>query len=115
MIRALTKRNAVIGMIPCNPFLDGNWKRDNRFEVHLDQLVRHIDHICQLTGNARHVGIGTDIDGGFGRDETPVELDTVADIAKIADVLRSKGYKEEDVVGIMGGNWRGLLERGLPI
>lgn len=114
MIRALAERNAVIGVVPFNAFLDGTWKRDNRFETHLEQMVKHIDHICQLTGTARHVGIGSDIDGGFGRDETPVELDTVADLVKLAALLRATGYKEEDILGIMGGNWRRFLEGALP-
>ena len=114
MIRALAERDGVIGIVPVNMFLTNEWKRTNRFPVGLDQVVRHIDHICQLTGNALHVGIGSDIDGGFGRDETPTELDTVADLAKLAGTLRSASYPEEAVVGIMGGNWRRFLERALP-
>jgi membrane dipeptidase len=77
-------------------------------------MVRHIDHICQLSGDALHVGIGSDIDGGFGRDETPTELDTVSDLAKLADALRGAGYPEEAVINIMGGNWRRFLARSLP-
>lgn len=114
MIRALAERDAVIGVIPGNAFLDGKWSRTNRFPIGLDQVVRHIDHICQITGNSLHVGIGSDIDGGFGRDETPTELDTVADLAKLADALRNAGYTEEDVVRVMSGNWRRFLERALP-
>jgi membrane dipeptidase len=114
MIHALAERDAVIGIVPANFFLDGTWNRHNRFKIGLDQMVRHIDHICQLTGNALHVGLGSDIDGGFGRDETPEELDTVADLAKLADALRQKDYKEEDIIRIMGGNWQRFLERSLP-
>jgi membrane dipeptidase len=77
-------------------------------------MVKHIDHICQLVGDARHVAIGSDIDGGFGRDETPEEMDTVMDLAKLAEALRSTGYKEDDIAGIMGRNWQRLLERALP-
>lgn len=114
MIRALAERDSVIGIVPVNFFLDGRWSRTNRFPLGLDQMVRHIDHICQLTGDALHVGIGSDIDGGFGRDETPLEMDTVMDLAKLADALRKSGYKEEDIIGIMGGNWQRFLERTLP-
>jgi membrane dipeptidase len=113
-IRALVERDAVIGVVPFNAFLDATWTRENRFETGLDLMVRHIDHICQLAGDALHVGLGSDIDGGFGRDETPQELDNVADLAKLADALRAAGYKEEDVVNVMGGNWRRFLERALP-
>ncbi|MEO8971688.1 MAG: membrane dipeptidase [Ktedonobacteraceae bacterium] len=102
-------------MVPYNKFLSGTWTRERRFPVTLDQIVLHIDHICQLTGNALHVGIGSDIDGGFGRDEMPVELDTVADIARVADALRNIGYPEDAVINIMGGNWRRCLEHALPL
>lgn len=115
MIRALAERDGVIGIAPFNKFLDGLWTRERRFPVTLDQMVLHIDHVCQLTGDALHVGIGSDIDGGFGRDETPMELDTVADIAKLADSLLRRGYVEDDVSNIMGGNWRHLLEHALPL
>jgi len=115
MIRALIERDAVIGILPGNMFLRGGWSRANRFPIHLDEVVRHIDHVCQLAGDTRHVAIGTDIDGGFGRDETPEELDTVADIIKIADALRAAGYKEEDIANVMHGNWQRLLTRSLPV
>ncbi len=114
-IRALLERDAVIGIVPFNAFLDASWSREHRFDLGLDTMVRHIDHICQLAGNARHVGLGSDIDGGFGREETPRELDTVADLAKLADALRSSGYQEEDIANVMGGNWRRFLERALPV
>jgi membrane dipeptidase len=114
MIRALAERDAVIGVVPVNTFLTSEWRRDNRFSVGLEQVVHHIDHICQLTGSAGYVGIGSDVDGGFGRDETPRELDTIADLAKLADALRGAGYPEEAVIGIMGGNWRRFLEKALP-
>lgn len=114
MIRALAARDSVIGIVPVNFFLDGTWSRTNRFPLGLDQMVKHIDHVCQLVGDARHVGIGSDIDGGFGRDETPQEMDTVMDLAKLADALRSAGYKEDDIAGIMGRNWQHFLERALP-
>lgn len=114
MIRAIVERDGVIGMLPGNFFLNGDWKRSHRFPVHLDQVVRHIDHVCQISGNALHVGLGSDIDGGFGRDETPEELDTALDFVKIADALRSSGYKEEDILNIMGGNWQRFLSRALP-
>jgi membrane dipeptidase len=114
MIRALAERDGVIGVVTFNAFLDASWSRQQRFDIGIEQMVHHIDHICQLTGSARHVGIGSDIDGGFGLDETPVELDTVADLAKLADALRSTGYKEEDIVNIMGGNWKRFLEKALP-
>ncbi|GAC1614437.1 MAG: membrane dipeptidase [Ktedonobacteraceae bacterium] len=115
MIRALAERDAIIGIVAANPFLTHTWQRTNRFPVGFERMVRHIDHICQLTGNALHVGIGSDIDGGFGRDETPTELDTIADLPKLAAALRSANYPEEAILNIMGGNWRRFLARALPM
>ena len=71
----------------------------------LERIVEHIDHICQLAGNARHSGIGTDLDGGFGREQSPGDLETIHDISRIADMLRARGYSQEDVDGIMYGNF----------
>jgi membrane dipeptidase len=113
MIRAMIARNGVIGVSPYNSFLVADWGK-TRTPTSLEHLIRHIDHICQLAGNARHVGIGSDIDGGFGRDETPVELDTVADLAKLRDALGDAGYSAEDIVCILSGNWLRLLQRSLP-
>jgi membrane dipeptidase len=114
MIRAIAERGGVIGIAPINPFLYANWKRSQPFAVSLRRVVEHIDHVCQLTGSANHVGIGSDLDGGFGRDETPEELETVADFPRLAEALAAAGYAQEDVVRIMGGNWLRLLERVLP-
>ena len=68
-------------------------------------MADHIDHVCQLAGNARHAGIGSDLDGGYGTEQTPHDLDTIADLQKIADLLRKRGYTEADVEGVMHGNW----------
>ncbi|MBX5449673.1 dipeptidase [Thermogemmatispora sp.] len=114
MIRAIAARGGVIGIAPINPFLYSDWKRSQPFPVSLRRVVEHIDHVCQLVGSADHVGIGSDLDGGFGRDETPQELETVADFPRLADALAEAGYAQEDIVRIMGGNWLRLLERALP-
>jgi membrane dipeptidase len=73
--------------------------------VNLESVIDHIDHICQLAGNAKHSAIGTDLDGGFGREQSPYDLDTIADLQKLPDLLRKRGYKEIDIEGIMHGNW----------
>ncbi len=79
--------------------------------VPLDHIVAHIDHICQTIGDATHVGIGSDMDGGFGAADIPDPLDSSADLPLIAGALRGKGYGEDDIAGIMGGNWVDLLRR----
>ena len=102
--------------MPFNTFLKDGWLvgKSNREEVSLEAVVDHIDHICQLAGDARHVGIGSDFDGGFGLQSTPKEIDTIADLQKLVPLLLSRGYSEEDAAAILGGNWINQLNRSLP-
>ena len=77
--------------------------------VRLEHVVDHIDHVCQLAGNARHVGIGTDLDGCFGTEQTPCDLETIADLEKLKPLLAARGYSEEDIQGICWRNFVGFL------
>ena len=79
------------------------------FGVTMDKLVDHWDHICQLTGNSLHVAFGTDLDGMFGREQSPYDLDTIADLQKYQDLLRQRGYAESDIENIFHKNWLRLL------
>lgn len=111
-IRLLSERQGVIGIVLANSFLRAGHKRgDRKALVTLDHVVAHIDHICQLTGSAAHVGIGSDLDGGFGQNDIPAELESAADLPKIGAKLLAHGYSQADVAAIMGGNWLGLLRR----
>ena len=49
--------------------------------------------------------LSTDLDGGFGTEQTPCDLDTIVDLQRVPDMLRQRGYKPEDVEGIMFANW----------
>jgi len=75
--------------------------------------VDAIDHVCQVVGSAAHVGIGSDLDGGFGVDEAPDEVDTVADLLKIGDLLAERGYASEHIADVMHGNWLRILREAL--
>ena len=100
-IRRLIERDGVIGVVPFNRFLLTGWKTsDDRQAVTLRSLAAHIDHICQLAGDALHVGLGTDFDGGFGWPSVPYEINTIADLQKITSVLADYGYNEESIAGI---------------
>jgi membrane dipeptidase len=68
-------------------------------------MIDHIDHVCQLAGNARHAAIGSDLDGGFGTEQTPRDLNSIADLQRIPDLLRQRGYSAADVQNICHGNW----------
>jgi membrane dipeptidase len=117
VIRGILERDGMIGVVPFNTFLKDGWlvEKSNRDEVSLTHLVDHIDHICQLAGDALHVGIGSDFDGGFGLQSTPKEIDTIADLQKLVPLLLSRGYSEEDAAAILGGNWVNMLHRSLPV
>jgi membrane dipeptidase len=79
--------------------------------VTLATVLDHLDHICQLAGNADHIGIGSDLDGAFGKEQCPADLESIADLQKIPDLLRVRGYSEEDVQKVMHGNWLRFLKK----
>ena len=112
-IKGVVAHDGVVGVMPANWALVPTW-RESKADVRIDKVVDAIDVACQLAGNARHVGIGTDFDGGFGAEATPAELDTVADLPLVAEALSRRGYDRASVEAIMGGNWLRLLRRHLP-
>lgn len=115
VLQGLIERDGVVGIIPYNRFLHKEWvKGDPRDWVSFDDVVAHIDYVCQLAGDARHVGIGSDADGGFGLQSVPVDMDSVADLQKLVPLLTKKGYNQEDIQAVLGNNWTELLEDTLP-
>jgi membrane dipeptidase len=117
-IKALAERGGVIGAALDAWMMVPNWiKRQTTPEavgLKLEKIIEHIDRVCQVTGSARHSGIGSDLDGGFGREQSPMDLDTIADLARIPEMLRSRGYGEEDVRAIAHGNFLRFLSEALP-
>jgi membrane dipeptidase len=112
-IKELLARGAVIGAPLDAWMMIPNWVRGQTTPqgtgLKLEKMVDHIDHICQLAGNASHCGIGTDLDGGFGREQCPMDLDTIADLQRVPDLLRARGYSPADVEGMMHGNFLRFL------
>ncbi len=117
MIRRLAEeREGVIGIVLFKPFVKAGVKMgDPRHLVTLEDVAAHIDHMAQLVGHTRHIGLGSDMDGGFGLEDVPVGIDSVATLGRIGEALDRRGYSAEAVAGIMGGNWLRLLERALPM
>jgi membrane dipeptidase len=113
-LRALIDRGAVIGAALDAWMLAPGWVRGQTTPesagVVLEHMVDHIDHVCQLAGNARHSGIGTDLDGGFGREQCPQDLETIADLARVGPLLAKRGYSQADIGLVLHGNWLGFLE-----
>ncbi len=114
-ITELIQRNAVIGVALDAWMLVPNWIRGEstpkKMNVSLQQMIENIDHICQLAGDALHVGIGTDLDGGFGKEQAPTDMDTIADLQKIPIMLRKRGYSTQDIENIMHKNFINFLQR----
>ena len=110
MIKAICERGGVIGSVFAEPMLSPSWDWDNPSTHYsaatrsMKAVVEHVDHICQLLGNTDHVAIGTDLDGGFGRELAPIDMNTVDDLQIFLDLLRKQGYSEEDVAKIAHGN-----------
>ena len=83
--------------------------------VGMEDVIAAIDHVCQLLGNANHIALGSDFDGGFGLQSIPPELDSIADLQIIATKLMERGYSESDAANILGGNWLRFLRKNLPV
>lgn len=113
MIKAIASRGGVIGINFFDKFLLPPEQYKTR-RATLADVIRHVRHICDLAGGAKHVGIGTDMDGGLGREEIPEEIRTSADLPRMADALSAAGFGDADVRAIMGGNWLELFRRTLP-
>ena len=112
-IKKLVARGAVIGgMLDC-------WAMDIRFidtvsdpwqlDIRLEHLLDHWDHICQIAGDATHIAIGSDLDGIFGTEQSPWDLNTIADLQQYETLLKRRGYTDSDIDGIFSGNWLRFL------
>jgi len=103
----IVRRDGVIGVALDAWMLYPGWVKGETKSnvVGLEAVAAHIDHICQLAGNAQHAAIGSDLDGGYGTEQCPRDLDTIADLQRIPDLLRARGYAESDIRAVMHGNW----------
>lgn len=115
IIRGIAEHDGAVGILPYNLFLVEGWRLgDRRDAARMEAVVAAIDHVCQVTGSARHAGIGSDADGGFGSESVPVGIETVADLWEIGPALAARGYQPDDVAAILGGNMLRVLRAGLP-
>lgn len=112
-IRVLIERDAVIGGVLDAWMLVPGWIRGKTTPgekaVTLDTLVDHYDHICQIAGNCNHIAIGSDLDGMFGTEQSPMDMDTIADLQLLSTALSRRGYTEEDIDKVFSGNWLRFL------
>ena len=117
-IKELIRRGCVFGMAFDAIMMVHGWAHlrstPQDFNLTIEKICDHIDHICQLAGNAQHVGIGSDLDGGFGTEQTPLDLDSIADLGQIGGMLAARGYSTADIEGFYYGNFVDFLRRTLP-
>lgn len=114
-IKELISRGAVIGGVLDTWMMVPGWVRGQSTpegtNCSLNTLIDHMDHICQLAGNALHIGIGSDLDGAFGKEQSPYDVETIADLQKIPDLLAKRGYTPKDIKNVMHGNWMRFLRK----
>ncbi|MBX2894588.1 MAG: membrane dipeptidase [Cyclobacteriaceae bacterium] len=114
-LKELIMRGAVIGGVLDAWMLVPNWVRGKstpqNMNCTLEKLIDNYDHICQLAGNSLHIGIGSDLDGAFGKEQCPTDIETIADLQKISTLLSQRGYKKQDIENVMHGNWLRFLRK----
>jgi membrane dipeptidase len=112
-LKAIFERDGVIGVAFDAWMLQPGWVvgQTTNERVTMANVVDHIDHICQLAGNTRHAAIGTDLDGGYGKEQSPRDLDTIADLQQLTPLLAARGYSQTDIAAILHGNWLRLLRK----
>ena len=114
-IKELIKRGAVIGGVMDAWMMVPEWIKKVSTPLSMDcgleKLIDHMDHICQLAGNALHIAIGSDLDGAFGKEQSPYDIETIADLQKLPDLLAKRGYTPEDINNVLHGNWLRFLRK----
>jgi len=115
MIKVLIERGAVIGAAFDAWMIVPGWERGKstpgEMNCSIEKVIDHIDHICQLAGNCLHVGIGSDLDGGYGKEQCPYDLETIADLQVVPSLLQKRGYPKDDIENIMRKNWISFLRK----
>lgn len=114
-LKELIRRGAVIGGVLDAWMMVPNWQRrvskPKEMNCNLEVVIDHMDHICQLAGNALHIGIGSDLDGAFGKEQSPYDLETIADLQRIPELLARRGYSQQDIENVSHGNWLRFIRK----
>ncbi len=112
-IKELIERGSVIGGVLDAWMLTDNWIRGVSIPkargTDLNTLIDNYDHICQIAGNSKHIAIGSDLDGAFGTEQSPYDIDTIADLQKLPELLKLRGYSDVDITNVLHGNWLKFL------
>jgi len=116
-LRCILERDGIIGGALDTWMLYPNFQLNKddpkELDIRMESLVDHFDYICQMAGNSEHIGFGSDLDGLFGLEQTPHDMNTIADLQKFGDILHDRGYLQKDIDNIFSGNWIRTLNRVL--
>ena len=114
-IRIICDRGGVIGLVFDAWMMHPGWKRGETTpksaNLKLNRIVDHADHICQTTGSSACVGIGSDLDGGYGTEQCPQDIESIADLQNLEKMMESKGYSTKDILGFFSKNFLNVLEK----
>jgi membrane dipeptidase len=110
-LKAIFERNGVVGVALDSWMLKFPWSVETNHQVTLKDVCDHMAYMCELAGNTHHIALGTDLDGGFGREQSPSDLDTIVDLQKLPEMLKQRGFSQEDIENIMHKNWLRLLKK----
>ncbi|SKC85734.1 dipeptidase [Ohtaekwangia koreensis] len=114
-IKELISRGAVIGGVMDAWMMVPEWIKKVSTPLSMDcgleKLIDHMDHICQIAGNANHIAIGSDLDGAFGKEQSPYDIETIADLQKLPALLSKRGYSDDDIANVLHGNWLRFLRK----
>jgi membrane dipeptidase len=112
-LKAIIERGGVIGCVLDSWMMVPGWIRGQttaqEVGLLLEVLLDHMEHICQLAGNSNHVGLGSDLDGGYGTEQVPMDLDTIGDLVRLPEMLRQRGFSVEEAGRVLSGNFLDLL------
>jgi len=111
LIRAIAERGGVIGLNLFSLFLTAE---GDQSRATIDETIAHVEHIVAITGRTDVVALGSDMDGGFGADRLPEEVNAPADLPRLTDALRRRGWSGEQLDGFRFENWIRFLKRTLP-
>ena len=114
-LKELISRGAVIGGVMDAWMMVPEWIKKVSTPLSMDcgleKLIDHMDHICQIAGNSQHIAIGSDLDGAFGKEQSPYDIETIADLQKLPELLAKRGYTPEDINNVLHGNWLRFLRK----
>lgn len=114
-IRLILERDGVLGVsLDVIMLQDGFVRGKTKPTATLDRAVDQIDHICQMSGSIRHVGIGSDLDGGYGNEQTPADLNKYRDLQSLTAIMQRRGYSRADIEAFFHGNWLRFFGEVLP-